>query len=63
MQRQFLTYKKLNKAQAEHEISKKYYEKQDEKLKVAEQHENKIRQLESVEQFLVEQLGKTQKTQ
>ena len=46
MERQFLTYKKLNKAQAEHEISKKYYEKQDEKLKVAEQHEDKIRQLE-----------------
>ena len=60
--RQFKAYKDLNKAQIEQEVSKQYLEAQEErKTRIMEQ-ESKMKQLEQVEQYLVEQLGKTQKT-
>ena len=62
-QRQFLQYKALTQAQQREEITRQYAMKEQARNKSINDVVDKMRQLESVEQYLIEQLGKTQTTQ
>ena len=62
-QRQFLQYKALTQAQQREQVSRQYAQKEEVRSKQIGEVMDKMRQLESVEQYLVEQLGKTQNTQ
>lgn len=44
-------------------VTKNYQQRQEHRQKSINDVDNKMRQLENVEQYLVEQLGKTQNTQ
>ena len=61
-QKQFVAFKQLNKAQIDHEVSKNYYLNQEKRQQQISDAQDKIKQLENVESYLVEQLSKTQRT-
>ena len=62
-QHQFLQYKALSQAQQQEEVRRNYVEKEMSRQQSINIVADKMRQLEGVEHYLVDQLGKTQNTQ
>ena len=62
-QRQFLHYKQLNSNDHEQKLNMQYQAKEQARQAHLKEVEDKIRQLENVESYMVNELGKTQKNQ